>query len=119
MLKRKLVIIVAIGLAACGEPTTTDQLTIKSTVPLSPTVNINTIEGSKSKPLDLDLSVENYTVSRKSDDFSKREMLPDLFNQSEDEKKTVFSGKLLNDPTNPDYVDSIEGAKISVEVKIK
>ena len=70
-----------------------------------------------SKPLDLNLSIDGRKMSTENKDFSAKKILPDLFNQKKKEKNTVIRGKLLNNPSNPDYIDSVEGAVVSIEIK--
>ncbi len=75
-------------------------------------------EIEKNRPA-LNLSL-NSAPSRESvpgEDFSKKNTLPNLFDKEEKEKKLSVSGKPLRDAANPDYVDSVQGAELSVEIK--
>ncbi|WP_444921709.1 hypothetical protein ACJJID_04785 [Microbulbifer sp. CnH-101-G] len=71
------------------------------------------------KPLDISAAFEEGVTSGKGYDFSRKNTLPDLFEQQKKEEGVSFSGKLINDPANPDYFDSLEGAEFSIEVKTR
>jgi len=46
-------------------------------------------------------------------------LLPNLFQEKEKKKNVKIGGKLLHDESSDDYVDSIEGAEVSVEIKLQ
>ncbi|BBM04109.1 hypothetical protein GL2_41830 [Microbulbifer sp. GL-2] len=73
----------------------------------------------KRKPIDISVVFEEDMDSGEAYDFSRKSRLPDLFNQQAKEDGITFSGKLISDPENPDYFDSVEGAEFSVEVKTR
>ncbi|GLQ31752.1 hypothetical protein [Litoribrevibacter albus] len=51
-------------------------------------------------------------------DVPENKVLPDLFTEKEKTKRVSLDGKVLKDEKNEDYIDSIEGAEVSVEVKL-
>ncbi|GAB2897397.1 hypothetical protein ACCI51_18935 [Microbulbifer echini] len=71
------------------------------------------------KPIDISAAFDEESVSGDGYDFSRKDTLPDLFDPKEKENGVSFKGKLINDPANPDYFDSVEGAEFSVEVKTR
>ena len=70
----------------------------------------------------LDLSIDKLPSAGintdDSADFSAKPALPDLFEKTKKEKKASVSGGVLREEENPDYIESIRGAEVSVEVKI-
>ena len=75
---------------------------------------------SPRQPLDLSLHPESAADPALQGDFSEHKKLPDFFEKDKKEKKqqkVSVSGKPLRDATNPDYVDSVQGAEVSIEVK--
>lgn len=115
-------IMMAAGLVSCGEPTQAPQLMENTGAPASAETAeasqpIDVIEAPNSQALDFSLPVENDSQSLGDDDFLYKTLLPDFFSKPKEKKKAVIQGKLLNDPLNPDYIDSIEGAEISVEIE--
>lgn len=61
-----------------------------------------------------DWDAGNETIVEIPDD----NLLPNLFTDKKKSKKASLNGKVLNDEDNKDYVDSIEGAEISVEIEL-
>ncbi len=118
MFKYGLTIIVILGLVACGDTAEDHKAVRENTEVLSPDKHVDAAKDVIKKPLDLDLPAEEKSTSVDHEDFSEQKILPDFFNPEEQEQNTVISGKLLNDPSNPDYVDSIEGAEVSVKMKM-
>ncbi len=75
--------------------------------------------GPQRPALDLRLPADETADTGPALDVKKRDGLPNLFEQSKTaEKKKILavSGKVLTDPNNKDYVDSVEGAEIKVEI---
>ena len=67
------------------------------------------------KKLDLSIpleSADNYSVESATTEMA---LLPDMFSKSE--ARTKLRGGLIRDVDNEDYMDSIEGAKIDIEIK--
>jgi len=81
-------------------------------------INLSSHE-EKPKPIDVSVVFEEDMGSGETYDFSRKDRLPDLFNQRVKEDGVTFSGKLINDPENPDYFDSVEGAEFSIEIKTR
>lgn len=81
-------------------------------------MNVSSAE-EKRKPIDISVVFEEEMGSGDAYDFSRKSRLPNLFKQQAKEDGVTFSGKLINDPENPDYFDSVEGAEFSVEVKTR
>jgi hypothetical protein len=75
------------------------------------------------KPQPLDLSIDKLSLSTVEGDtdvdFSAREhSLSGVFEKTKKEKKTSVSAGVLTEEENKDYLDSINGAEVSVEMKI-
>ena len=69
-------------------------------------------------PLDLNLNSPPAQEPASNAAFSKQDTLPDFFSSKEKEKDRIsVSGKPLLDANNPDYVDSVQGAEVSIEIK--
>lgn len=68
--------------------------------------------------LDLSLQQELPDDSENGEDFAKKKLLPNLFEQQRKEKKLSLSGKPVLAADHPDYTESVQGAELSVEVKI-
>ena len=118
ILKSSFVMMMTVTLASCGDSIKIPQRTLGSTEVMGMADNVGEMEDVTSKPLDFDLVMESNTNSGEGEDFSRQEILPNLFDREEKEKKVLINGKLLNDPEVSDYIDSIDGAEISVEIKI-
>ncbi|MCO1337067.1 hypothetical protein MO867_22340 [Microbulbifer sp. OS29] len=69
------------------------------------------------KPIDTSVAIEADVVPADRYDFSRKNILPNLFDQNSDEDGVTFGGKLISNPKNPDYFDSVEGIEFSIEVK--
>ena len=55
-------------------------------------------------------------------DYSKPKTMPDLFKESEKKKsegRTKGGGKLITEEGGEDYFDSVKGAEVKIEVKMK
>lgn len=55
-------------------------------------------------------------------DYSKGNTMPDLFKESEKKKsesRTKVGGKLITEEGAEDYFDSVKGAEVKIEVKMK
>lgn len=73
---------------------------------------------AKIKNLNLELPDNKTPPSDVNGDLSKPDALPDLFDQEKKQDKVSVGGNVLRDEENLDYVNSVEGAEVSVEVKI-
>lgn len=78
------------------------------------------------RPLNMNLPMgPPMDPSSRSDlqaDYNKPNSMPDMFKESAkkgSESRTKVGGKLITDPENPDYLDSVRGAELSIEVKMK
>lgn len=74
---------------------------------------------SKKHPIDLTLPDDWDADNQDLYETPIDNLLPNLFQKKPKEKDVKFGGKLLNDESNDNYVDSIEGAEISVEIKLQ
>lgn len=67
------------------------------------------------KKLDLSIPVESAENNTIESDTKEKALLPDMFTKSE--ATTKIGGGVIRDGENEDYMDSIEGAKIDIEIK--
>ncbi|RRJ83388.1 hypothetical protein D0544_16355 [Aestuariirhabdus litorea] len=78
-------------------------------------------EESKDPRVILDLSLPRQAVPAPGElkTPAAENLLPDLFGNKKEENKSPASlgGKLLIDRSNPDAVDAVEGAELSIEIK--
>jgi hypothetical protein len=72
----------------------------------------------KKRTIDLTLPEDWDKNQPMIDDLPQDALLPDLFSEKKETKDISLGGKLINDESNDDYVDSIEGAEVSVEIKL-
>jgi len=84
-----------------------------------PVTTADEIKNVPLKPLDLSLEGNfppgaNATI----EDVRDKKILHDLFEKEKNKEQTILRGKLLRDEENEDYVDSIEGAEVDLEVRI-
>jgi hypothetical protein len=112
MFKTSLFFMAMLSLVACDNTSTTDGSNV-----LPEASNQKNVEGNVVKPLDLSLPAEQV-VADDDIDFTEKSSAPNLFDQQAKEKKYTVGGDVLRDKENLDYVDSVEGAQISVEMKI-
>ncbi len=75
-------------------------------------------EVETNKTLDLSTSLNAQLSANGEEDFSETEALPNLFQSEAEEKKYSVSGKPIRDETNPNYMNSLQGAEVSVDVKL-
>ena len=73
---------------------------------------------AKIEHLNLDLPDNKTPPAEASADLSKPDTLPDLFDQEKKADKVSVDGNILRDEENQDYVNSLEGAEVSVKVKL-
>ena len=79
----------------------------------------------KQRPLNMALPTEAPMDPRSHSDlqadYTKRKSLPDLFKESEkqSEGRTKIGGKLITEEGGEDYLDSVKGAEVKIEVKMK
>lgn len=106
MSKYYLLIPLLFGLSACTD--SADENNSKSTS-AAPT---------KIENLDLELPTNKVPPTNVDADLSKPDALPGLFDQKKKEDKVSVGGNVLRDEENLDYLNSVEGAEVSVEVKI-
>ncbi|WP_226648605.1 hypothetical protein [Microbulbifer variabilis] len=71
------------------------------------------------KPIDISAAFEEGVSSGEKYDFSRKNTLPNLFEKQHKDENVSFSGKLINDPENPDYLESLDGAEFSIEIKTR
>ena len=68
-----------------------------------------------------DTEVRQFDMSDLSDNpddsYDRENLLPDLFASGEKDKGASISGGILRDGENPDLMQSVEGAEISIEIK--
>jgi hypothetical protein len=72
-----------------------------------------------SRPIDISAAFEMGVSSVEKYDFSRKSTLPNLFDTQQKAENVSFSGKLINDPENPDYLQSLEGVEFSIEIKTR
>jgi len=106
MPKYYLLIPLLFGLAACTDSKDESTNQPSSAAP------------AKIKHLDLELPTNKMPPTDAGADLSKPDALPNLFDQKKNEGKVSVGGNVLRDEENLDYVNSVEGAEVSVEVKI-
>lgn len=85
--------------STASEPNTSKQTAPKRTIDLT---------------LPEDWDTENETLI----DVPENKVLPDLFTDKKKAKNMNLDGKVLKDEKNEDYIEAIEGAEVSVEVKL-
>lgn len=73
---------------------------------------------STKKTIDLSLPDDWDTHSEHTYEIQEHQLLPNLFPDQAKEQDIQLDGKLLNDETTEDYMESIEGAEVSVEFKL-
>lgn len=123
MYQHALKILLVIGLSACSEPNGNAPTAKPTPVEKTPATAINTTVSSPKQPtqqpMNLTLPDQQGTLPAANEHYSSKNTLPNLFNAQPKDRNLSLSGKLLQDETSPDYVDSINGAEISIEVKTK
>ncbi|MEH6559394.1 MAG: hypothetical protein V7459_13530 [Oceanicoccus sp.] len=108
-------------LTAC-DATETSEAPAKTELPVVTVVNEDRAEGEDkeySPPLDLRVKSDSAFTADGDEDFSSSGKHHNFFDTTAKEESVSVSGKPLIDTTNPDYVDSVQGAEISVDVKIQ
>ncbi|MBL4827445.1 MAG: hypothetical protein JKY66_06985 [Spongiibacteraceae bacterium] len=112
MSKTIFLLVLLLGVIACSE---TDS-NVKTTVKGQPLV-----QPEESLPQVLDLSIEHLPVSDTDEDIdysTTKHNLSSVFEKSKKEKQSTVSAGVLRQEENEDYLDSINGAEVSVEIKI-
>jgi hypothetical protein len=77
------------------------------------------VDKEYSPPLDLGVKSDSAFTAHDDEDFSSSGKHRNFFETTAKEESVSVSEKPLMDTTNPDYVDSVQGAEISVDVQIQ
>lgn len=113
-------ILIAASLIACDEPKEKTHITEDRPKPTTTIINVEKTKPiPTAKPLDLTLPETQSLATSADEHFTEKNSLPNLFKKQKKDKKVSLNGKLLQDKNNPDYVNSIEGAELSIEMKTK
>ena len=113
-------IVLTMGLIACSSEQSPEgaQATPPTQSPVTKNVSATADTKKEEAPLDLSVQRDSSFTPDESERFTHDKKLPNLFESKEEEQNVSVSGKPIMDATNPDYVDAVEGAEISVDVKI-
>jgi hypothetical protein len=112
------ILVVATGLIGCSDSATPKaatepRLSAPTVVPAANT------QGQAVSVKDLDLTLPPPSAEQQIlGDFSEHHKLPNLFSEEKKEQNMTVGAKVLNDVNNPDYVDSLDGAEVSVDLKL-
>ncbi len=140
MLRLSLLMFFAL-LTACSEPSPTDPASAVSTThvadthadtktpPLSDSEKDATADKTSPATLNLSLPHDTDNPPAPSDTQYEQDILPGLKLNSKQERKVSVSGKVFidtskvdperPDPSRLDYIESVDGAAISVEIKTR
>lgn len=127
-----LAVVTALSLLACGEQNPTQSPAIQkkesTAAPASTEQNRQkkpvkrpAAEAIKpaAKPLDLTLPETEQNNFDSDTDFTNKDSMENLFIKHKKESLMSIDGKLLQNKEIPNYIDSIEGAELSIKVKTK
>lgn len=110
----------ALLLVSCGDtsenrPSPKTEPEVEAPIP--PEVELSPSEPRP--PLDLRLAPDSVTEAGESFEFERGTSLPNLFNKGEQNDKTRMSvgAKMLTDPASKNYVESVNGAEVSIEIQ--
>jgi len=105
-----LILLIATGLIACSDSSVSN----KNTKPL---MVAPALKRAATKPLDLSLAPPTEQ-QQQSADFSEHSKLPKLFSDNNKQNNVTVGAKVLNDANNPNYLDSLDGAEVSIDIKL-
>ena len=113
MFKHILILSLIYSLPGCSEQENTAQssLDVENVQP----------EPKATPPIKLDLSLPPASEILPGSEIESLENKTDyslVIEKTNKEKRVKIGGKLIRDNSNPDYIDSVDGAEISVEIKI-
>ena len=118
MSKYGLVVIVFFGLVACGESTNTHGDNIENNKSISAPIETGKDKGSRTTSLDLSIPPDQEIILEENGNISETNSSPNMFNLEKKEDNISFGGNVIRDEENLEYVDSIEGAEVSIEMKL-
>ncbi len=138
MIRQLFILVVLFGLAACGKlpdsPTETSDQTLDSEIATLPETSDTTQPEAEPEipagpgvattspprsPLNLSLPADRDQPTEQNFDFKKPATLPNLFavEKHKEKKKLAVGAKVLSDPTKEkNYVESVNGAELKIEI---
>lgn len=117
MFKHLLTIVALFGMVSCGEVSEAPQE--KPEMPTSSEVPDAKPDQERSN-LELSLPETGDSVTTQDLDLTKLKVLPDFFEEAkekeEEKEKAATGAKFMNDPTKENYVESVTGEELKVEI---